>query len=338
MIDQIKINRIYRILRDYKTIDWEALLRKDMGNYNLKEIKPALDKIKKYFDFIINNKDKINDFDSFYLKDDHNPFYESLLDFEKLQSSIIRHTDSDKNHILIYKVRELEKKLSRKLLPIFQYITTIQNIEIEKPLSEEKNKIEQKLKKLNVAVETANKLKSEIESQHSRITKEQETSRYGDFFKKEAWKNNILSWCFGGFLLGGSILAAFLALELPILKFDHEKIEANSSFVELLIKGDVINKFFVFSVILILISTIRREYFALRHQFTLDRQRQNSLSSHKEILNSIHKTANESDKEISNAILLEFTKAMVSPQDTGFLKNQSSSESKYSGNIKIPLQ
>ena len=35
----------------------------------------------------------------------------------------------------------------------------------------------------------------------------------------------------------------------------------------------------------------------------------------------------ESDKEIANAILLELTKSMFRPQDTGFVKNQSDASS-----------
>ena len=73
---------------------------------------------------------------------------------------------------------------------------------------------------------------------------------------------------------------------------------------------------------LIVLSVIKREYLALRHQFTLNTHRHNALSSHKEILSSIKKTANESDREISNAVLLELTKAMFGSQDTGFIKDQ----------------
>ena len=66
---------------------------------------------------------------------------------------------------------------------------------------------------------------------------------------------------------------------------------------------------------------------ALKHQYTLNRHRHNALSSHKEILSSIEKTASESDKEISNAILLELTKSMFSPQKTGFIKDQKDTSS-----------
>ena len=75
------------------------------------------------------------------------------------------------------------------------------------------------------------------------------------------------------------------------------------------------------SVIFIIISVLKNEYLAQRHQHILNQHRHNALDSHKEILDAIQKTESESDKEIANAILLELTKAMFSPQDTGFMKN-----------------
>ena len=148
-----------------------------------------------------------------------------------------------------------------------------------------------------------------------------ESEFYGDHFKKQADKNRKLSLWFGigGFVF--SIAAAWFSY--CFLRFDQNIVA--SSFTELLIKGDVINKVFIFSIMLIIISILKREYLALRHQFTLNTHRQNSLNSHKEILHSIQKTATGSDKEISNAVLLELTKSMFSSEDTGFVRNSSNS-------------
>ena len=63
------------------------------------------------------------------------------------------------------------------------------------------------------------------------------------------------------------------------------------------------------------------------YQYTLNKHRHNAINSHNELLDPILKTENESDKEISNAMLLELTKAIFSPQDTGFVKDQKNNSS-----------
>ena len=161
----------------------------------------------------------------------------------------------------------------------------------------------------------------QLQSQLKERTTQEEASRYGEFFKKCAEKNKKLSVKFQYRFFSICALLALIAYDF--LKFD-QSIEAKN-LIELLIKGDVINKVFILSVALIVISTIRREYLALRHQFTLNEHRSNAINSHKEILKAIQKTTTKSDKEISNAILLELTKAMFHSQETGFVKNQSSS-------------
>ncbi len=43
------------LLKEYKSIDWEALLREDLGEYHLKELKPHLDYIKSAVNNIISD-------------------------------------------------------------------------------------------------------------------------------------------------------------------------------------------------------------------------------------------------------------------------------------------
>ncbi|MFA6410702.1 MAG: hypothetical protein WCW26_03970, partial [Candidatus Buchananbacteria bacterium] len=41
------------ITKKYKDLNWNELLRKDLGNYSLEEAKPILDRIKNFFDSIL---------------------------------------------------------------------------------------------------------------------------------------------------------------------------------------------------------------------------------------------------------------------------------------------
>ena len=305
------------LIEDYKKTNWNSLLRENMGDYHLKEIKPHLDFIRNFFNELINN----HYFESSYQS------YEGILencfrDFKDTKILLKDYRDGGQKQNVINKVVNCKNNIFQLLSPLLHLLTfqNDSNRDVNRPkeivkYSKALKEIEQELKKVR-----------QLQSQYAEQTTRAEASRYGDFFKKEAEKNKRLSKYIGGLFLIFSVVACWFTYCFLTL---DANIEANS-IVELFIKGNILNKVFIFSIIFLIISVIRREYLALRHQFTLNTHRHNALSSHKEILNSIKGTANQSDKEISNAVLLELTKSMFSPQDTGFIKDQknTSSESK----------
>ena len=322
------------LIEDYKKTDWNFLLREDLGEHHLKEIKPHLDFIKNLIDDVVNS----SHLESLLQSPRYYNLIQNLLQhFQNMRNGIIGNKDTGRNQQMVnnvlwlktyivenfqslfFALKLLEEyrpgKTSDKSVPGFkQYFSSQKewDVAVKKYISEAKKEMDQEFKKVR-----------QVQSQLSEQTIRAEVERYGDFFKRE-WKNNKkLSWFFGIGLAIFSIIACWFAYYF--LKFD-QNIIANSSF-ELIIKGDIINKVFIFSIIVFIITLLKREYLALRHQFTVNKHRHNALSSHKEILNSIKKTENNSDKEISNAVLLELTKSMFSPQDTGFVKDQKNSSS-----------
>ena len=303
---------LHNLIEDYKKTDWNSLLRKNMGDYHLKELKPHLDFIRNFFNELISD---------LHFESSYQP-YTVLLNqcfnrFRLIKESIKAYRDGGQKQRIIDQVINYKQEVFQNLGPLFNMLK-IQTEYHPDRCTDHPEKVVGKYNRSIKEIEQELKKLRQLQSHYSEQTVRVEASRYGDFFKKEAEQNKKSSWFFGVLFFGLSLLAGWFAY--CFLRFDQE-IEADT-FAELLIKGDVINKVFIFSVTLFVISLIRREYLALRHQFTLNTHRHNALSSHKEILSSIEKTASESDKEISNAVLLELTKSMFSPQDTGFVKNQ----------------
>ena len=322
------------LIDDYKKTDWSSLLQVDHGKYHLREIKPHLDFIKNFTDNIVKKVHLLS-------HNQQNTLVDLISQFQNYKEQINNYEGKSQRETIINQIvnfkgwiqdncqqLELSLAIHDKYKPLDKIETKLNQTESKNLLYQpQEEKLSKELKKLvEEKFEKEIRNLKQLQSQYAEQTVRVEASRYGDFFKKTAKNNKVLSWIFGGVFLFACILAAWFAY--CFLKFDKNIIA--SSFVELLIKGDVINKVFIFSVILIVISIIKREYFALRHQFTLNTHRHNALSSHKEILSSIKKTANESDREISNAILLELTKAMFDSQDTGFVKDQ-----KYTSDSKV---
>ena len=301
----------------YKQTDWNLLLRGNMGDYHLKELKPHLDFIKNFFDEIIDNP---------YFESSYQP-YEALLQesfnhFNGVKTNIEQYRDGGQKQHIINQVINCKLNIFQNLNPLFNMLKIQAEYHPDR-CTDHPEKVVGKYSKAAKDIEQELKKLQQIQSQYAEQAIRAEASRYGDFFKKEAENNKKLSLFYGIVLLLFFVSACVFAY--CFLKFD-QNITANSTF-DLVIKGNLINKIFIFTIIILLISILKREYLALKHQYTLNRHRHNALSSHKEILSSIQKTASGSDKEISNAILLELTKAMFSPQDTGFVKDQKDTSS-----------
>ena len=302
-------------IEDYKKTDWKALLREDKGDHHLKEIKPHLDFIKSFLDTIL---------ESLYFESSYLPYLinlqTSFSSFRELETQIKQHTDDNRRQGIIGQVIQCKNSIFESLIPLSNMLR-IQAESDPNRHDDDPKKIVEEYKKAIKGLEQELKKSKQIQSQYAEQVIKEEAERYGDFFKKEYESNKRWSWMFGFLFLVFSAVSCFFAY--CFLQFDH-KIEAED-LVELIIKGDVFNKIFILSIILLVISVIKREYLALRHQFTLNKHRHNAISSHKEILSSIKDTKNESDKEISNAILLELTKSMFSSQETGYVKDQKDS-------------
>ena len=305
--------QLKELIEDYQQTDWDALLKEDLGKYHLRELKPYLDVIKVFLDLVVQNIDLLTE----SLKRQASYF---LKEFKVTKDQIHNHKDTSQNQGIIHQVIRM-KNIVLDRGGNFSWAFQIQK-KLEDDPQEVIQKYKQARQRLDEELREFKKKRSGLSEQAIR----EEVSRYGDFFYEEAEKNKNLSIGYGVGLVVFSIFA--MAGSYWFFYFDSN-ITINN-IPELIVKGNLINKLFIFTIIFFIITTITKEYLALRHQYSVNRHRHKVLSSHKEILNSIEKTASESDKEISNAILLELTKSMFNPQDTGFIKNQkeTSSENK----------
>ena len=308
--------QLIELIDKYKKTDWKKLLREDLGDYHLKEIKPILDKINNIISPLVENFQELS-------PNQQVQIINLLEQFFQHKYLIENHRDTGQNESIINNITQFKNQIlddSR----ILQVSLLVQDrYSSDKSLEK---KFKEEIKEYQLAREGLEKeLKKyqQSQSEYEGLYMSEEAKRYGNFFETEAKENRslyrIVRRALFVFLIAFGLIAYFY------LDFD-QSIEAENIF-ELIIRGEVINKVFIFTVMIFLISLLRREYLALRHQYTLNRHRHNALSSHKEILSSIKETANESDKEISNTVLLELTKAMFSPQDTGFVKDQKSNSS-----------
>ena len=304
---------IESIIKKFEEINWDELLRRDLQSHHLMELKPHLDFIKGCFKKLITlyREDILNTSGS------QESLFRSLDEFLSIENKILSFSDINEKIGLIKTVKNFKNDLLQENESTINFLRNRDYLTLG---FKEERKYEKDKKEMKEVIETGKKLISQLQSE----TVKGEASQYGNFFNKEAKENKQKYKWYMVFLIL-SILVS-LSGTYCYLGFD-QKIEA-INLPALIIKGNVINKVFIFSIMFLFITLLVRQYLAMRHQHTLNKHRHNSLSSHKEILSSIKETQNESDKEIANAILLELTKSMFTPHDTGFVKNPINSSSR----------
>lgn len=304
------------LIKDYKNTNWEELLQTNHGEYHLKELKPYLDFIKEFTNPLIDECQNLS-------HNQQNILVNLLQEFKSKKEHISNYEGKSQRQQMINNIIGFKNWILDNCQPLSWSIETQKKYDPNKSLTKPELSV-RKYKKAVKEIEKELQIVRQARSQYAEQEVRYQAARYGEFFKTEAKNNKISFVCFGIILLVFSAISCWFVYVL--LNFEKQFKQINS-FYEFLIKGNILFKVFTISIILLLISLLKREYLVLRHQYTLNKHRHNAIESHKELLNSVLKTGNESEKEISNAMLLELTKAIFSIQETGFVKNQKNTSS-----------
>ena len=306
------------MVEEYQKIDWNELLRKDLGDHSLEITKPSLDRIKLIFD------DTLSYSDLDQLPDAFKSTLESQLNsFAHFANRIVNDfQDTSERQTWITEVKNKEYEVYTQLSPIYNYINTFDPARNTK-LTVATKKSEERIKKLNEDLVKTEQLLQRTQ----KVTVESETQDYGNFFGKEAKKNKAsASWNLG-LMIGSVFLTAVFSI------FFLQKIEfittENLTFFEKILQTintqDILIEFVLLSLGGYLIAHFSKVHSAEKNLYNLNTQRQNALESHKQILDSVIATESENEKEIRNAILLELTRAMFTNHETGYLKGSKDS-------------
>ena len=254
------IDHLQNFIEPYKQTNWEKLLKKDLGEYHLKEIKPHLDFIKNFIDPFL---DPIENVD--FLTYNQQQILKDILErFDNTRQRIESHTDGSQNQNMIDMVIDVKNMIlenGQRLSWALEAKKKYDSKHVSDEPETDVKKYQSAVKKLEVSLKEAQKIQTQtqkIQSQYEGQIVSKEALQYGEFFNKEAQSNKEKSWWYGGSVVIVSILSCVMAY--CFLIFDPS-IQA-TSIPELIIKGNLINKIFVFSILIFLISLLSREYMA----------------------------------------------------------------------------
>ena len=307
---------LQKAILKYSKIDWRALLREDLGEHHLKELELHLDSIKYGIDDMIYGLTKTN------YKMQFENYQQILID---LFTEFLEITNTIKEYQPIPDATHERSKIIRIVMKFRASVwhNCILIFRELKDLNISSNKLHADDLDTTKATEELKQAREAISQHAAKFSVERAVTLSGEFFKKEADDNKKEFENYQKYLF----VFAFLACAVAVGFFNfNDNIEVKN-IPELLIKGNILNKIFIFTILLLLVSVLKTNLLSLKHQYSLNKHRQNALDSHKTILNAIQKTKDESDSKIANAILLELTKAVFLPQETGFIKNQKGSSS-----------
>jgi len=298
---------------EYKKIDWNKLLRKDLGEYSLEVTRPNFDRIKSIFDEILNypNLDQLSDNFKNQIQGDLNTF----IAFTNQVINNFQNTGERQSWIDQIKNKEFE--IYQNLSHVYRYIKDFDPGRDER-LKEVIKKSEERIKKLN---EDLSKTETLLQ-QAQKNAVQSEVMEYGNFFGNEALKNEITAKINRRLMFISVALTATLSIVfLQNISFiSSEKLTFFENILQTVNTQNILIKFVLLSLGGYLISHFSKVHSTEKNLYNLNIQRQNALNSHKQILDSIVATESENEKEIRNAILLELTKAIFANHETGYLK------------------
>lgn len=302
------------LLTKYKNINWNALLRKDLGEYNLEEVKPVFERIKNIFDSLINNPALENASQGFV-----NQIDSELKKFLQLSIRILTAFQNTKEKPQwITEITNEEYSIVTALGNLFNYFNIIdpsKGKELKKYIQEanEKTKeLEDKLKTVDELLEGAKQTAKKVEVQS-----------FGNFFEKSATENKTKAN--RAFMLMISSIIFTLILSIIYLQditfIMDDKMKFWENLLSTVNSQNLIIKVAIITLLGYLIAHFSKVYSAESHLYVINTQRQNALNSHRQILKSVQSTEGDNDLETENAILLQVTRAIFDNQDTGYLKD-----------------
>lgn len=298
---------------DYKKIDWNKLLRKDLGEYSLEIAKPNLDRIKSIFDEILDypNLDQLSD--SF-----RNQIQSQLNSFFNFTDQVIHNfQNTSERETWIRNIKNKEFEVYQNLSNLYRYIKDFDPARDEQ-IKEVIKQSENRIKKLNEDLTKAETLLQQAQKK----AVQSEVLEYGNFFGTEAEKNESAARWNRWFMFGGVILTAILSIVF-LQNIEFVSAEGKTFFENILLTinaQNILIKFVLLSLGGYLIAHFSKVHSTEKNLYNLNIQRQNALNSHKQILDSVIATESENEKEVRNVILLEITRAIFANHETGYLK------------------
>jgi|LakMenE01Jun11ns_1017448.scaffolds.fasta_scaffold9909337_2 hypothetical protein len=304
------------IIQQYKTLNWNSLLRKELGDAGrLDEAKISFDRIKEFLDIFVNTE--------IVTTLSQQAIYEiqgTINDFIVFtQNTILLFSDTSQKEHIIEVIRDKEFTILSNLAKYKIYLN--ENISEDK---EDYTKKLEELKKREEEIKERFNIAEDLLEKSQKQTQTSESAKYGTAFGKQAEKHKEGAQRNFWLMIISCIITVTLAIFLLIGNQKNFNLIENLSnwekFLRFIVDQNLLLYIIIFSLLSFLISHFSRNYSSEKNLENIYLQKQMALNSHEQILKSVHSTGTENDLETQNALLTYMSKAIFETKETGYLK------------------
>ncbi len=241
-------------------------------------------------------------------------------EFGRLMASIMDYTPnqtgSNSRESIMEKIENYYNTIFANVVPLISFINC------------DSDMFERRNKELDDLVSTIKNTKSEIVENKTKVLSEADSilknlrdtasesgvTKYSEIFANEATENKkkANNWLIATIVLGTvSIIIAYFFLTIT-------PASAEPNYYEIV--HFALTKIIVFSILYYLLMLFVKNYNAQRHNYVVNKHRQNALTTFGTFMSS------SKDTDTKNAVLLQTTHSIFSAQTSGYLKNEIDSE------------
>lgn len=316
------------LINRYKKINWKGLLREDLGaSGNLVEAKETLDRIKVFFDRLLNSSIVENQDGEI-----SNRINERLKQFlEYINNEVLIFSDVRKKDDILQGIKQQERDLINNLMVFASYINSFKK--------QDSKELEQKIENIHTYHEKAeegyikiNKLLTEVR----RSSQEEKAFTFGKEFKDQAdihrgnaQNNFYILFC----IIAATVIFAFILLK-DVYFIPQENLANLQALLNFIVSQNLFVHAVIFSLFAFSISHFSRNFASEKNLEYINKQRQNALDAHRQILDTVDDSIG-GGIDAQNELLVLLAKAMFENQPTGYLKGMKHSTNPLSTFLNI---
>lgn len=304
------------ILEQYKALNWNSLLRKELGDAGrLDNAKDTLDRIRTFLDRFINSE-LVNTLPEPAIREIENNI-KNFIDFAN--NTILTFSDTSQKPEVI---KQIEQKEFNIISALGKYSTYLDAIGLRDNKEEELRlkKLKDQEKEINEILNTV----KEISERAKTIAQGEEAKKFGNDFEEQAGKHEKNATKSFYAMFGSVVVTVITALVMFIgntTRFDLVTgLSTWQSILKFVSEQNIFLYIIIFSLLSFLISHFSRNYSSEKNLENVYLQKQRALDSHKQILDSVQGTDSQNDLETQNALLAYMAKAIFETKETGYLK------------------
>lgn len=318
--EQKKLRELKEVLKAFNELKPDQFVRDDLGvELNFREGLPYFERtIKLFKDLYHSNIDSL----PFKVSNNLKGFADSAFqDFQQIKSfSLQQHPNNpaDVRNRMINTIRDTYDKYYEYVTPVIAY-SIRKGTDFEKLEADAKEKIKNLDSLIKTQEESKEKMLSDIDSTLEKVKRAAQdigVAQHATHFKNEAddHSNSANNWLIAtGILAGLTLLVGIGSLIHYFYIIQELSLSKNIQLA--------VSKLIVFSILLTGAVWSGRTYRAHRHNFVINKHRQNALSTFETFIKS------SDDPQTKSAVLIQTTQCIFSPQFTGYTSGEHESHS-----------